>query len=157
MELACNECSITKRLESVDLGKIDKLPFRGKVCPCRIIKVIDGDTIKVAAFYADRLYEYNIRIINIDAPEMKSKNDLERRAAIKVTNYVMELLKDIHYFIIYKNDKYGGRYVGDIYLNHDRKPLSRHLLRRKLVKEFTGKQKKEPWTETELLHIVKNF
>jgi endonuclease YncB( thermonuclease family) len=126
----------------------------------KIKRVIDGDTVVVVGLVGDVPMEYHIRVVGIDAPECKSKDQLERAAGLRVSEYVRSLLqpRSIVQFYISKHDKWGGRYIGDIlpvvgYTDTFTDSLSQHLLQLGMVKPYQG-AKKDTWTEDELSAIL---
>lgn len=78
-------------------------------CPCKVVKITDGDTVHVLDQSKTR---YKIRLGGIDAPEKKqaygrrSKENLARSIAGK------QVTVEYH-----KRDRYG-RIIGKIYLNY---------------------------------------
>jgi len=121
----------------------------------KITKVYDGDTCTCIFLHDNQVpMKINIRLCEIDAPEIKSDYELERTAALLVKNIVSNLILDkIVKIKISKWDKYGGRVIGDIYLPNSDMTISHYLLDKKLVKEYYGK-KKELWTDSELNNII---
>ena len=157
MKKGLNQLDIEKKLLEIDHKKLKCHPCIGNRVYARLIKIIDGDTLTVVIIHDATPLKFNIRVKGIDSPESKGKvSKIEKEAGLAVTNYVMELFKETKfvYIDVISTDKYGGRYIGDIYLDKECKlSLSSHLLKKQLVKQYDGK-KKELWTEKELLHII---
>ena len=96
-----------------------------------------------------------IRLLGIDAPEMSSKNPLEKKASEMLTKYLKLKLEGKYFDCeLFRWDKYGGRVVGHLYVRKNYS-ISDILISRKLVKCYEG-NKKEEWTSDELNHIY-NF
>ena len=94
----------------------------------KILKVIDGDTIEAAIFLGFNIsIKKRIRIIGIDAPETRSKDESVRQAAFAAKKRLEELFVTKDLIIESKGfDKYGrclavvhtnAGNVGEILLN----------------------------------------
>ena len=94
----------------------------------KILRVIDGDTIEAAIFLGFNIsIKKKIRIIGIDAPEIRSRNEATRQAAFAAKKRLEELFPTKDLIIESKGfDKYGrclavvhtdSGNVGDILLN----------------------------------------
>lgn len=86
-----------------------------------IIKVIDGDTIDVLFDLGfNILFKERVRLANIDAPEVNSKNEQERLLGNQAKEYLSTWLMNQNILRIKttKDDKYG-RILGEIYGNDD--------------------------------------
>lgn len=120
--------------------------------PAEIIKVIDGDTVKVKLTLYPNLYqEVNVRFAGVDAPESRrgKKNgtaipECEIALGKQVKQYVGETLADVSKIWV-KQDigqkgKYAGRMVGEIWYqqSQDSISLSEHLLHLGMVKPYHG-------------------
>lgn len=60
-------------LNSIDISTVKKFTFDGIVTDCKVIDVIDGDTIKVMMLFNEKPIILNIRMFGYDAPSIKSK------------------------------------------------------------------------------------
>lgn len=83
---------------------------------CKVVKVYDGDTVHVAALTggSDRPSRFVVRLPGIDAPEIRSRDPMEKKTA----RYVQEELSKILLGRIVKarvsgTDKYG-RLLADL-------------------------------------------
>lgn len=103
--------------KQIRLGEKNKDPFNdredGKV---EVISVIDGDTIKVSLKGVAR----PVRLIGIDAPEVKSPYSEEECYGLEATEYLEHLLSDSEVLLEWdedlpKKDKYG-RMLNYVYL-----------------------------------------
>jgi micrococcal nuclease len=113
----------------------------------RVIKVYDGDTITVASklpFRASPMYRFQVRLRGIDAPELKSKNAIERLAA-KASQQALEDL------LLTKTVKLGnvgtekyGRILADVYLGS--LCANTFMLQNKLAVPYDG-GKKVPYAD----------
>ena len=82
-----------------------------------LVRVIDGDTIVARlnlGFYMTA--ELSLRLARINAPEMNSKDPLEREAARRATLTLRSLLdRTPLYIVTRKSDKYG-RFLAECYI-----------------------------------------
>lgn len=114
-----------------------------------IIKVIDGDTIKITAPFlpAPLKPQLLLRIYGVDTPEKghRAKCDLERMKAHKAKQFVVDSIARGTTIEVYltKWDKYGGRILGDVII--DGKSLKNLLVDNKLAIEYDGDRKVHNW------------
>jgi len=115
-----------------------------------IVKIVDGDTIKIIlAPLKDYppLDKVSIRILGIDTPEhdWRAKCLLERELGIKAKQHVIDLVGDSKRIKVtnYKWDKYGGRIDGTVSVNGI--DIGQSLIDNKLAKPYTGKGPKFNW------------
>ncbi len=84
------------------------------------IRVVDGDTIEatIDLGFRNRIHKQPIRLLGVDAPEVKSKDPGERARAKQCTERVEELIAGASTVILVskKLDKYG-RALGNVLLN----------------------------------------
>lgn len=121
-----------------------------------IKRVIDGDSLEVVVDLGLNVnYTTDVRFNGIDAPEsFRPSSDLEKQAGELVKSYVRGLIEGKNVFIkTYKNSKYGD-YLADIYLDeNDEFSLNELMLKEGYARPYIG-DKKVPWTEEELNHII---
>lgn len=116
--------------------------------PPSVIRVIDGDTIKIEAPYLPESLgkELSLRLEGIDTPEdRRAKCDKEKLLSKEATEFVKEVLDNAQKreFIINGWDKYGGRVLGDILI--DGKSLAKMLLDKGYAVEYHGTGTKKDW------------
>lgn len=113
-------------LENASL--IDAAQFIPPVKYGKVVKVYDGDTITIVAtldfglYHSPQLYKFSVRLNGIDTPELKTKNENEKKLAMVARD---ELKKQLDNKIVeLKNvslEKYGRLladvYVGDVCVN----------------------------------------
>ena len=140
---------------TITAKEIENVPFKGQLTRARLLSVVDGDTICVAIF-CGQILKIKVRLDGIDTPEMhpKGKDTVgEALAAERVKNYVTGLLNAYQLVSVklLKLDKYGGRYVGHVYLESG-ESISEHLLARGYAKKYDGRAK-PPWKIEDFLAI----
>lgn len=116
--------------------------------PPTVIRVVDGDTIKIKVDLPHPLPKVlNLRINQIDTPEKghRAKCSKERVLAAKATRFSHDLIRKAKRVEvrISKWGKYGGRVLGDIAL--DGVYLSDLLLAEGLAMPYRGKGPKHDW------------
>tara|TARA_B100000424_G_scaffold264997_1_gene254048 strand:- start:860 stop:1309 length:450 start_codon:yes stop_codon:yes gene_type:complete len=92
--------------------KTKMFSFEGRECLGKVVDVYDGDTVKIVFPLSDkepeRLYKWNCRLINVDTPELRTKNLKEKEFGKKVRDFLRE--KILHKVVNVKCldfDKYG--------------------------------------------------
>jgi len=115
-----------------------------------ITRVIDGDTVEIAVdFLPEPLPpKLSIRVIGIDTPEKapRAQCDAEADLAKKASAFTKKAVAEATEIEvdILKWDKYGGRVLGDIYI--DRQSLAEMLIAAKLARPYKG-DAKQSWCE----------
>ena len=86
--------------------------FEGRKCIGKVVDVYDGDTVKIVFPLSekepDRLYKWKCRLINVDTPELRTKNLKEKEFGKLVRNKLREkILDNLVYISCMDFDKYG--------------------------------------------------
>lgn len=118
-------------------GEADMVP--GPI-PARVLRVVDGDTLLVRArIWLGQEVETHVRLIGIDAPELKGMCTRERDMAVQARELVIALvgdrsvtLHDVTY------DKFGRRVAARV-VGPNGVDLARTLLERDLVRAYEGR------------------
>jgi endonuclease YncB( thermonuclease family) len=115
--------------------------------------VYDGDTIR-CIFRADNgaLVRHSIRLVRIDAPEIRTRNPREKAAARHVRDILEKMVAGKLVEAHFVKMEQWGRMLCDVTL--DGRSISDELLARRLVKPYSGKHAREEWTEAELAAIM---
>lgn len=149
--------------ERIDLTKVgwkDAKVFVPPVEEAYVIKVYDGDTITVAtAFPWEPLvaYRFSVRILGIDTPEKRTKDEDEKYVANIAQKFVAD--KILNKFVTLKNtslDKYG-RLLADVYIGESNISISEELVKNRLAVKYDGGTKKTPdnWKTFYLVNSIK--
>jgi len=118
--------------------------------PYEIIRVIDGDTVEIAVDFLPSPLppKLSIRVMGIDTPEKapRAQCDAEAALAKKASAFTKDAVAnaleiDIK---ILKWDKYGGRVLGEVYLDHQ--SLAESLVSAGLARHYKG-DAKQSWCE----------
>ncbi len=115
--------------------------------PARVLRVIDGDTIEVAAkIWLGQELTIKVRLAGIDAPEMHGKCGRERTLARAARELVADAVGGSVHLTAIRRDKYGGRVVARVAAANGR-DLSDALLTAGLAHRYGGRRKL-PWCQT---------
>jgi endonuclease YncB( thermonuclease family) len=113
----------------------------------RVLRVIDGDTIEVAArIWLGQRLTIRVRLAGVDAPEMRGRCDRERNLARAARELVASRAGESVRLTAIRRDKYGGRVVARV-AGSDGHDLSDALLSAGLAHRYEGRRKL-PWCET---------
>lgn len=129
-----------------------KFSLNGLKSWVRVVDVYDGDTITVVMHYNNNVYQFAIRLLGIDAPEIRSRDVMEKQRAILVrdrlfsmiTGYdgsslsastIVKMLLERVYLVWLDCHDFDafGRILGDVYLELGVSSLSDELLKEGLV------------------------
>jgi endonuclease YncB( thermonuclease family) len=86
------EESTIQKLKSFNYDNTDQFSFNGLSTFCRIVDVIDGDTLCVIFNLNDKFYRFIIRLDGIDTCEIKSIDKNIHQKGIDAKNYVISTL-----------------------------------------------------------------
>lgn len=125
--------------------------FCPKLTEGYVCKVYDADTITVVSKLdfktGDNFFRFSIRLLGIDAPELRTKNEIEKKISIEARD---ALRKIILYKVVrletFETDKYG-RLLCNVYYNGIN--LNQWLLDEHYAVSYDGGTKKVPdnWEE----------
>lgn len=121
----------------------ETLPYKPKWKFARVISVYDGDTITVMrrSNPFTKCITFKIRLAHIDCPELRSKDNNEKRIAYIAKEYLEKLvLWKIVALEILGYDKYG-RLLCNIYINKNNVAIL--LLNNHLAIKYEGKTKQK--------------
>jgi endonuclease YncB( thermonuclease family) len=128
-----------------DIEYKDTIGFVPPILVGKVIKVYDGDTITIASKLSNKdkiIYRFSVRLIGIDAAEIKGKTTNEKRIAIESRDKLHELVFDkmVHLKNI-STEKYG-RILADVYL--DDLYVNKWMLDNGLAVPYDGGTKNRP-------------
>jgi micrococcal nuclease len=117
----------------------DTTPFIPPIKSGLVIKVYDGDTITIASrlpFQGSPLYRFSVRLNGIDCPEIKSKNEEEKKLAkIAKDTLSQQIFNKVVTLENVSLEKYG-RILADVII--DGKNMSEFMLEKKLAVKYDG-------------------
>ena len=112
-----------------------------------VISVYDGDTFRASfEVWPDHYAVSSVRVMGIDAPEMRGKCKKEKAQAIKAKVFAKELLEQVVTVKVIKSDKYGGRVDAVVYING--KDMAAIMVEAGLGRVYAG-GKRKGWCKDE--------
>lgn len=156
IEISTNE----QHLDLTKIGWKDAKIFVPPVEEAYVIKVYDGDTITVVTAFPWEpkvAYRFSVRILGIDTPEKRTKDEDEKYVANIAQKFVADRI--LNKFVTLKNislDKYG-RLLADVYEGESNISISDELVKNRLAVKYDGGTKKTPdnWKTFYLVNSVK--
>jgi len=107
-----------------------------KLHKCKLVSVTDGDTVKVAfkpfGFFS-KYWVFNVRLLDFDAPEIRTKDLDEKRKGIEARNTLVGLLTNPIVYLECGNFDSFGRILGYLFLDE-----SRNVSVNELMKTYLG-------------------
>ena len=103
----------------------------------KVLKVIDGDTIEAQIDLGFDIFTVKrVRLANIDAPEVRTKNKEEKLAGKKAKNRLIEIFQQNNDRFVLKSLGIGkfGRCLGEVIVNNQ--SVSKLLLEENLATEY---------------------
>lgn len=74
----------------------------------RVVSVYDGDTITIIMRLHLRYYQFKCRLFGIDTPELRTRNEKEKKMGYQAKQYLVQLIdKQIIQVQCHGLDKYG--------------------------------------------------
>ena len=142
-------------INKLTLSNTKEFSFDGTITYCKVLRIHDADTLTVGFKYNGNYYKKNLRLNNIDAPELHSKNGDEALACRLGRNYLSSLIMDK---VITTHmgglDKYG-RILSDIYTLDDNVHLNELMIQKKYVRKYSSDDlHKGPWTKEETDAVI---
>ena len=132
-------------------NKTQLFSFEGRKCEGKVVDVYDGDTVKIVFPLSDkepdRLYRWNCRLINVDTPEIRTKNLKEKQYAKLVRDKLREkILQNIVTVQCKDFDKYGRLLVEIFYEDTN---INQWLIDNQYAKQYGGGKKSKWFEDTE--------
>lgn len=110
----------------------------------KVVSVYDGDTIKIVFPLHDRLYKWNCRLGRVDTPELRTRNELEKKFGYEVRDKLREkILNKLVNVKCGDFDKYG-RLLTEIFIEDE--CVNQWLIDNEYAFEYDGGTKKD-WEE----------
>lgn len=129
------------------LSFAQKMP-QGHTYDATILRITDGDTVVIAAKFLPKPLkpELSIRVYGVDTPEkgFRAKCPSEDLMGKKASEFTKQMITNSkrHQVTLYDWDKYGGRVLGDVWL--DGVSLRSELIRNGFAREYFG-EAKQSW------------
>ena len=110
---------------------------------CKIVRVVDGDTIDVDIDlgFNHWIHGERIRLFGVDCPECRSRDKEEKAAGLAAKDFVKRLLHDGGTYTLTTKEKGKfGRYLGTIFLT-DKTSINDALVKERLAVPYFGQSK----------------
>lgn len=133
-------------------NKTKMFSFEGRECLGKVVDVYDGDTVKIVFPLSEkepeRLYRWNCRLINVDTPEIRTKNLKEKEYGKQVRDKLREkILNKLVYVKCLDFDKYG-RLLVEIFDNEKcEECINNWLIVNEYAKKYDGGTKSKWFVE----------
>lgn len=137
-----------KKLLSVLCLLFMMLPSSAFAYGWKVIKVLDGDTVKFEVGFLPKELgnQISVRVLGVDTPEKAPRAKCEKEAELgkKATEFTKKVVGEAKVVDVQLKswDKYGGRVLGTITL--DGKDLTKMLIDAGLARAYFG-EKKSDW------------
>ena len=120
--------------------RIKPWTFAGKTRRAKVIECYDGDTITIAMWVGWQRYSFKFRLYGIDAPEIRTKNEVEKKAAIESKTYQENMICGKRVKIVFSDgtDKYG-RLMGTVYFKDQN--INQKMITANFAKPYDGGKK----------------
>lgn len=120
MGIICSKCHHpSHELNHTTKDNTPYLSFNGETHEAKIVYIYDGDTIHIVFKYKNQFYRWNCRINGVDTPELRTKNQKEKKKGYEVRDLVSTYFQDrIVRVKCFDFDKYG-RLLIDVYMPKD--------------------------------------
>ena len=139
-------------------NKTKMFSFEGRECIGKVVDVYDGDTVKIVFPLSEkepeRLYRWNCRLINVDTPEIRTKNLKEKAYGKQVRDKLREkILNKLVYVKCLDFDKYG-RLLVEIFDNEQcEECINNWLILNEYAKKYDGGTKSKWFVEEYIIRV----
>lgn len=145
----CNSTYEYNELQKKDMNT-QIFSLNGKTFIAKVVDVYDGDTINVVFKLFNNYYKWKCRINNVDTPEIKTNDKIEKERAIFVRDKLKELLLNktiILYCSEDNKDKYG-RLLVEFNVPETNIKIDEWLIKNNYARYYDGKTKQKWNTES---------
>jgi endonuclease YncB( thermonuclease family) len=132
-----------------------KFPFGDRIYRVRVVSVYDGDTVQVVFKHDSTYFQFGLRILGIDTPELHGTSGATKIMAEAAREYARKTIMSsetscLHYALFTDYDKYGGRILGHLYLScpdsaKQDKSFASLMLQQGLAVPYSGSTKIKDW------------
>ena len=118
----------------------DTKPYIPPISTGKVIKVYDGDTITIATYIHDlkQPYRFSVRLDNIDTPEIRTRNNVEKRFATIIRDKLSDKImgKTVRLSNV-SMEKYG-RILATVTLEHEQTSINDWMLQNRYAVQYGG-------------------
>jgi len=140
--------SLSGRSDEAEIESVSKLcsvseayTLEGRSVLGKVIKVLDGDSLRVAIPTGGQAWTFPVRIENIDCPEVRTRNESEKVLGFITKKHVESLVLDkIVALKLGEFDKFG-RLLAKVY-TREGVNVAEDLIERELAVKYNGGERK---------------
>tara|TARA_Y100001938_G_scaffold149834_1_gene238202 strand:- start:2017 stop:2424 length:408 start_codon:yes stop_codon:yes gene_type:complete len=116
---------------------------------CKLIKVIDGDTIDIDIDLGFGVWLKNqrIRMYGIDTPESRTRDLEEKKYGLAAKHFLTEMLDDSHLILKTHKDERGkfGRILGEVWrtTNYADQSINDYMIEKHYAVAYHGQSKED--------------
>lgn len=133
-----------KQLNKLEPKEIDYFSFSGVEKYARVFKVYDGDTISLLFKWKKQNIKASCRLLGIDTPELRTKNENEKKKAIEARDFLHNLIYEKIVLVKFSKNGKFGRPLIEVFLPSG-ESISQIMINKKYAKKYLGKSKKNLW------------
>jgi hypothetical protein len=114
---------IFKSIDNCTLENTQKFRLPNKLMECKVVKVIDGDTVKAVfkPFFSSSHYVFSVRLLGSNAPETRTTNKEEKSLGLICKDYLSKTVLGKHLFIECCDFDNFGRTLAYLYTDKSKK------------------------------------
>jgi micrococcal nuclease len=139
-------------LENCTLTNTASFAIQNVQLHAKVLSVYDGDTITVAAdfFSCGVFLNQKVRLVGMNAPEIRSRRKKEKNFGLEATEYLRHLIdgKIVTLIITDNNDKYGRTSAVVIF---DGVNINGHMVKKEYARVYGGGARGNWFTDEEEL------
>lgn len=79
-----------QQLEALTYSTTEEITYNFNIA--KVLKVYDGDSLTIGAYYDSGFHRFNVRIFGIDCDELRGGNSITRENALRAKKYVEKLV-----------------------------------------------------------------
>ena len=116
---------------------------------CKIVKIIDGDTVDVDIDlgFGVWLHKERVRLYGIDTPESRTRDLEEKKYGLAAKDFLTGMLDDDQIILKTHKDKTGkfGRILGELWRtsNYTDKSINRYMIEKHHAVAYHGQSKED--------------
>jgi endonuclease YncB( thermonuclease family) len=152
-----DDASLRRFLADPAIARETSKPYLPKIRLCKVVKVYDGDTLTVAVPLFNgvfdpewEVYYFNVRIRGIDAPEIKTKNVVEKALSLAARDALRALVMGESVYLENVSTEKYGRLLCDVVLKKDELcvciDVGKWMLEKGHAVVYVGDTKTHIWT-----------
>jgi len=135
------------KLQDLTLSNTEHFTLKStQLHKCKLISVIDGDTVKVAFKpfgIFSKYWVFNVRLLDFDAPETRTKDHDEKLKGVEARNWLVGLLTNPIVWLECGDFDNFGRILGYLFLDESRNVSVNELMKTHLGETSEASETRE--------------